>query len=102
MRVLTASFVAACLSISVSAHEMTVKGTVAAIETARVQVKTGEEKKDQSPAWYGLDAKTKIQRGKTVVTLEQANIKAGERVVLIVDHQTNGTMKTVEMRLASE
>src|SRR5581483_7757180 len=75
-----------------TAHEMTLKGTVQAIEAHRVQVKTGEEKKGQSPSWIGLDAKTKITRDKTPVTLEQAKIAVGERVVAVVDHQTNGTL----------
>jgi methionine-rich copper-binding protein CopC len=83
------------------AHQMTIKGTVAAIEPKRIQVKTGEEPKGQAPAWYPLDAKTKITRGKTTLTLENAKIAVGERVVAIVDHQANGTMTTLELRLAA-
>lgn len=82
------------------AHEMEVRGTVAAIESSRIQVRTGEEKKNETPAWYPMDAKTRIMRGKTVVTLEQAKIVAGERVVLIVDHQADDRMRTLEIRLA--
>jgi hypothetical protein len=87
-------------SARVLAHEMTVKGSVAAIETARVQVRTGEEKKTEVPAWYPIDAKTKIIRGKNVVTREQAKITVGERVVVIVDHESDTNMKTLEIRLA--
>ena len=90
------------LTASAGAHEITVKGVVAAVEASRVQVKTGEEKKGQAPQWYAIDAKTKIQRGTAVVTIAQAKIKTGERVVLIVDHEANGTMRTLEIRLAAE
>ncbi len=84
------------------AHEITVKGTVAAVEAKRLQVRTGEEKKNEGPGWYDIDARTKIVRDKTTVTLEQARIKVGERVVVLVDHQTNGVMKALEIRLAAQ
>ena len=84
------------------AHEMTVKGTVAAIEPTRIQVKTGEEKKNESPAWYLINPKTKIVRDKTSVTRENARIKAGERVVVLVDHDANGKMTALEIRLAAQ
>ena len=83
------------------AHPMTLKGTVAAVETKRIQVKTGGEKKGASPEWALIDAKTKILRNKTVVTLEQAGIKIGERVVVNADHRADGTMKALEIRLAA-
>ncbi len=81
-------------------HEITVKGTVAAIEPSRIQVKTGEEKKGQAGAWYPIGAKTKIMRGKTTLSFKDAKIAAGERVVVLVDHDADGTMKTLEIRLA--
>jgi len=84
------------------AHPMTVKGTVAAIEPKRIQVKTGEEKKGQSPEWVVIDAKTKIMRDKTVVTFEQAKITVGERVVVNADHGADEIMKAVEIRLAAK
>jgi len=87
--------------VGAAAHEMVVKGTVAAIEAARIQVKTGEEKKGQAPTWYAIDAKTKVVRDKTDVSFAQADIKAGERVVLTIDHQADGKMKTLEIRLAA-
>ena len=87
---------------SVLAHEITIKGVVAAVEPGRIQVKSGAEKKDQQPAWYPIDAKTKIQRGQKTVTFDQAKIRVGERVVVLVDHQPGGTMKALEVRLAAE
>jgi hypothetical protein len=86
----------------VVAHEMTVMGTVAAIEQARIQVKTGKETTGQEPAWYPIDIKTKITRGKKTLTLEEARIKVDERIVIIVDHPDKGPMKTKEIRLAGQ
>ena len=86
----------------VLAHELTVRGTVAAIETERVQIKPSEGKAGQSPAWYPIDAKTKIKRGTNTVTLAEAKIAIGERVVAIVDHPTKGPMTTKEIRLAPQ
>jgi hypothetical protein len=91
----------ALLVASVAAHEMVVKGTVAGIEAARIQVKTGEEKTGAQPEWYPIDAATKIRRGERDVTREQAAITPGERVVVIVDHPDKGPMKTKEIRLAA-
>jgi hypothetical protein len=82
-------------------HEITVKGTVAAIEPHRIQVKTGEEKKGESPAWYLIDAKTKVMRDKTTVTLDAAKVTTGERVVVIVNHEAGGKMTALEIRLAA-
>ena len=52
------------------------------------------------PAWYPIDAKTRIMRGKMVVTFEQAKIVVGERVVAIVDHESDSKMRTLEIRLS--
>lgn len=87
---------------AVRAHPMTVKGTVAAVESKRLQVRTGEEKKGQAPEWVIIEARTKIMRDKTVVTLEQAKIKIGERVVVNADHGADGVMRALEIRLAAQ
>jgi hypothetical protein len=84
------------------AHQMTIKGTVAGLEATQIQVKTGEEKKGETPAWYPIGAKTKIMRGKTVVTVAEAKISVGERVVVTVDHESDGTMTTLDIRLAEK
>ena len=43
-----------------------------------------------------------ITRGKTTVSMVDAKIKVGERVVVLVDHDAAGTMKALEIRLAAE
>ena len=89
------------MSVAVSAHELTVRGTVSAVEPTRIRIKTGDEKADQSPTWYPIDAKTKIKRGTKTVTFAEAKITIDERVVAIVDHPTQGPMTTKEIRLAA-
>ena len=88
------------VAVTVGAHEVIVRGTVAAIEKTRVQIKTGEEKADQTPQWYPIDSETKIKRGEKIVTFEQARIKVNERAVVILDHPDKGPTKTKEIRLA--
>jgi hypothetical protein len=82
------------------AHEMTVQGTVVAVEPSRIQIKTGKEKSGTSPEWYPIGPKTKVKRGKKTVTLAEAKIEVSERAVLIVDHPTKGPMVTKEIRVA--
>jgi len=84
-----------------AAHDVTVQGTVAAIESTRIQVKTGLEARDESPAWYPIDAATIIRRGRKTVTLADARIQPDERVVLLIDHPDKGALKTKEIRLAA-
>jgi hypothetical protein len=84
------------------AHEMTVRGTVAAIEPTRIQIKTGEEKAGQSPAWYPIDAKTKIKRGAKTMSFADARIGVDERIVAIVDHPTKGASVTPGQMLSRE
>ena len=97
-----ALFVFVCSNVFVVAHQMTLKGTVAAIERTRIQVKTGEEKKGDTLAWCLIDDKTKIFRGKVVVTFEAAKITADEKVVVLVDHGADNKMTAVEIHLAAQ
>lgn len=88
------------------AHELTVQGTVGAIERARIQVKPIVDKTSDKPAgkpeWYPIDEKTAIKRGTKTLTFDDAKIKVDERVVVIVDHPDKGPMKTKEIRLAPQ
>jgi hypothetical protein len=96
------AIVVICGAATVWAHLMTVKGTIAGLEPQRIQVKTGAEKKGAAPAWYPIDGRTKILRGKQVVSYEQAHMTIGERVVVNVDHQNDATMRTIDIRLAGK
>jgi hypothetical protein len=95
------AILAVAIGAAPAAHEMVVKGIVSAIEPARIQVKTGQEKSGVEPAWYPIDAATKIKRGDKTLSLAEARIAVDERVVLIVDHPDKGPMKTKEIRLAA-
>ena len=101
-RAVIAVVAAALGSAAVLAHPMTFKGTVAAVEPARIQVKTGEERKGETPPWLVINGQTKIFRAKTVVSFAQARIAIGERVVVNVDHDADGVMKAVEIHLAAK
>jgi hypothetical protein len=61
-------------AVPLRAHEMTVKGTVAAIEKARIRVKTGLEKTGEQPVWYPIDDKTTVKRGRATVKLAEAKL----------------------------
>ena len=83
------------------AHEITVQGTVAAIEAKRIQIKTSKEKAGATPEWYPIGPKTKIRRGTKAMTLPEAKIAVNERVVAIIDHPAKGPMIILEIRLAA-
>jgi hypothetical protein len=97
-----AAVVIVCSSALVLAHPMTLKGTVSAVERTRIQVKAGEEKKSEAPAWCAIDDKTKIFRGKTVVTFAAAKIAVSEKVVVLTDHGADNKMTAVEIHLAAK
>jgi len=86
----------------VLAHPMTLKGTVAAVERTRIQVKTGEEKKGDTPTWCAIDDKTRIFRDKTAVTFEAAKIVVSEKVVVLTDHGSDNKITAVEIHLAAK
>ena len=82
-------------------HEVTHRGTVLAVESARLQVQTlTEAGAEGEAAWFTVSETTKIQRGKQVVTYSVAAIAAGERIVVIVDHDAD-EHAAIELRLAT-
>ena len=97
-----ALIVAMGTSALVLAHPMTLKGTVAAVDRTRIQVKTGEEKKGDSPTSCAIDDKTKIYRDKTAVTFEAAKIVVSEKVVVLTDHGSDNKLTAVEIHLAAK
>ena len=90
------------IGVTVSAHDMTVMGSVVKVEPTRIQVKTGKEKAGTAPTWYPIDEKTTIKRGTKTLNFADAKIKTDEKVVLLVDHPTKGPTKTKEIRLAAQ
>lgn len=84
------------------AHDVTHRGTVVAVEAARLQVKTVDAKtKKEDTQWYNVGPKTRIKRGDEVVPYADAKIATGERVVLLVNHGGEAKMLITEIRLAA-
>jgi len=99
---ITASIlVAGLFDIPVVAHEVTYQGTVLAVETTKLHVKTVDLKtKKEEDLWFNIDKTTKVKRGDKSVQLGEAKIAKGERIVVIVDHDAETKMLAKEIRLA--
>lgn len=83
-------------SVTLLAHDMTFKGTVLALEGAKLQVQVIDEKtKKESPMTFELTAKTKIYRGDHEVKIADAAIKKDERIVVTVNHDVSATQATI-------
>lgn len=85
----------------VAAHAITYQGTVLAVEAARVQVKTVDEKKATQTVWFAVSKDTLVKRGTKSVKFADAAITAGERIVVIVDEHAATKNLAEEIRLAA-
>jgi hypothetical protein len=86
----------------VRAHDVTHRGTVVAVEAARLQVKSVDAKtKKEDAQWYNVGPKTRTKRGEKVVPYTDAKITTGERIVLLVNHDSEAKMVITEIRLAA-
>jgi uncharacterized membrane protein len=85
--------------LSVSAHPMTYQGTVLAVEAARVQVRTVEDKKEET-VWFVVNKDTKVKRGDKAVKYADAKIVKGERIVITIDHDSEIENLATDIRLA--
>ena len=84
------------------APPMNDQGTVLAIQPARVQVRTIDEKtKKEAVVWFVVDKNTKVKRGGKTVTYADAKISVNERIVVIVDMDARTKMLAEEIRLAA-
>ena len=85
---------------SVSAHEVTHRGTVQAVEMERVQVQTvAEDGEEAELVWFTVTTDTKVQRGDAPVVYADAAIGEGERIVVLVNTDFDAT-EALELRLA--
>ncbi len=86
--------------VGVSAHEVTHRGTVQAVEMERVQVQTVTEAgEDVELVWFAVTADTKVQRGEIAVSYADAVIGEGERIVVLVNTDFDAT-EALALRLA--
>jgi ribosomal protein S1 len=83
-------------SVSVLAHQETVKGKVTAIEKASVRVNVIDPKtKKTRPATFKIDKATKVLRGDAVVAFASANIRKGENIAVTIDHDEDAELAIV-------
>lgn len=95
-----AAICVAASGVSLLAHEVTYKGTVLAVNGARIQVQVIDEKTKKETAMpFELTSRTKIYRGDREVKLADARIQKDERIVVTVNHEVSATQATV-VRLA--
>lgn len=99
--IIAAAAFAVLVSAVVSAHAVTYQGTVLAVEPARVQVKTVNEKKAIQSMWFAVDKGTLVKRGTKAVKFADAAIAPGERIVVIVDEHAETKNLAEEIRLAA-
>ena len=94
---------AACLAgVTLTAHSVSYQGTVVAVEPAKVQVKTVDDKtKKEDSVWFVVNKDTKVKRGEATVKYAEASIAKGERIVVTIDHDAKVKMLATEIRLAA-
>jgi hypothetical protein len=97
-----AALVALVWGAVLSAHDITVQGTVAAVDAARVQVRPVAAKAAAPAAWYVVTRDTRVMRGAKTVAFGNAGITVGERIVVIVDEHAETKNLAVEIRLAAK
>jgi hypothetical protein len=97
--IIAAAALAVLVSAVVSAHAVTYQGTVLAVEAARVQVKTINEKKVTQAVWFAVDKGTLVKRGTKAMKFADAGIAPGERIVVIVDEHAETKNLAEEIRL---
>src|SRR4051812_41584942 len=90
-----------CATAALFAHPMTYQGTVLAVQPAKLQVKTVDDKtKKEESTWFVVDRNTKVKRGDKTVPYAEAKIAVSERIVVIVDMDAATKMLAEEIRLA--
>jgi hypothetical protein len=90
----------ALAGVLVRAHPMTYQGTVIAVESTRVQVKTVDPMtKKEAAIWFVVTKDTKVKRGDKTVTYAEAKIAKDERIVITVDMDAETKNLAEEIRL---
>jgi hypothetical protein len=89
------------LPVAAFAHDVPYAGTVVLLEAGQLHVRTVDAStKKQEAITFGLTRDTKVKRGDRVVSLAEAAIAVGERVVVIVNHDAAVKNVATEVRLA--
>lgn len=84
------------------AHDVLYPGTVLAVETEKLHVKTVDpETKKEVTLWFTVTVDTKVKRGDALVTYAAAHITMDERIVVVVNHDAEVQNVATELRLAA-
>jgi hypothetical protein len=84
------------------AHDVLYPGTVLAVETEKLHVKTVDaETKKELNLWFAVTRDTKVRRGDRIVTYVDARIAKDERIVVVVNHDAEAKNVAAELRLAA-
>ena len=87
MKTIICSALIAIAAVTLSAHLITSKGTVAAVEKEAVKVDVVDpETKKVTPRTFIVDEETKVLRDDKLVMFADAKIKKGENITITVDH----------------
>jgi hypothetical protein len=88
------------LAVPVSAHDVVYEGTIVAATATHVEVHLVDAKtKRATDITFGLNDRTRIQRGTHRVTVSAAQMRTGERIAVIVNHDLEKAMVASEVRL---
>lgn len=91
------------LPVAVFAHDVPYAGTVVRVEAGKLHVRTVDAStKKEEAVTFGLTRNTKVKRGDRVVSLADAAIATGERVVVIVNHDAAVKNVATEVRLPAK
>jgi hypothetical protein len=86
-------------SVSVSAHNVTYKGTVVAVDKGSISVSVIDDKtKKAATMKFDFDKETKFFRGDKAVGVADAKIAKDDKVAVTIDHDVDPTF-AIEIRL---
>ena len=85
--VFVCSAIVALATVTLSAHLLTFKGKVLAVEKEKIKMTAIDpETKKSSEKTFDVDDQTKVLRGDKVVKFADAKIVKGENITVTVDH----------------
>jgi hypothetical protein len=94
--VLLCSAVVAALSVSVTAHQETLKGKVLSVAPTSVRVNVVDpETRREVPMTFTTNEKTRVLRGDELVSFAGAKIQNDENIAVTVDHDVDITLALV-------
>lgn len=94
--VIVCAVIVAVAAVTLSAHLLTFKGTVLAVEKDSVRVNAVHpETKKATVMVFIVDNETKVLRGDVLVNFANAKIQKGENITVTVDHDLDEELAQV-------